>query len=193
MRVTSTALSVAGAMLLGGSVALGGMGHGGNLGAHAGHEGARLVPVPLHRAEASSSGLTIALSYPRPSSGVAVAIDARLRGDGTPHELNDATVWLRIEAPDGSVEELPMPPLSASATGTHRVQYVFPSAGVHLLTAEGQVGMGAAARTVSVTTATDVGREASAIDHRHWHAPAALLGGLGMVAMMALMMAGSGS
>jgi len=189
MHLTRTVLSVAWVPLLSGCMAMGGLGHVGGMDgmAHAGHPADGRMPGPLQRAEASNGDLAIELSFPGPTPGVAVALEARLRTDGPDDEPAVVVAWLRVRAPSGRVDELRMEPLDASAAGTYRAQYSFPVAGRYLLTAEARVGTGIAARTVTVTTAADVGGG----DHTGSHlrsTPAALLGGLAMVATMTLMM-----
>jgi hypothetical protein len=168
---------------------MGGIGHtGGPAGmAGAAHMESGPVAAPLERGEVSSEGLTIALSFASPSRGELIAIEARLRADDGPDEPTYGEVRLRIEAPDGSVERIRMQPLGPSS-GTYRAPYLFATAGLYLVTAEARVGAGADVRTVSVTSRAEVGGDAH--DGRHaWIAPA-VVGGLGMAALMALMMSG---
>jgi hypothetical protein len=189
MNLEKAVLSVAAVPLLGGWMMMGGIGHtGGPAGmAGAAHMESGPVAAPLERAEATSEGLTISLSFAPSSAGELVAIEARLRADDGSAEPTDGEIRLRIEAPDGSVEEIRMQPVRSFA-GTYGAQYVFPTAGLYLVTAEGRVGTGADVRTVSVTSRAEVGPETR--DGRHgWIAPA-IVGGLGMAALMALMMSG---
>lgn len=186
MNLARIVLSVAAVPLLGGCMMMGGIAHTGGPAGPA-HMETGPVAAPLERAEATSGGLTIALSFPPPSSGELIAIEARLRADDAPPKPTDEEVWLRIEAWGGSVEEIRMEPVRSSS-GTYRAQHVFPTAGLYLVTAEARVGPGADVRAVSVTSRAEVSRDAR--DGRHgWIAPA-VVGGLGMVALMALMMGG---
>lgn len=185
---TRVVLSVAGIPLLSGCMMMGGIGHTGGLGgtAGAGHTESAQIGAPLERAEASSGGITIALSFRLPSHGAEVAIDAWLRADSAHHELADADIWLRIRTPSGGVDEIRMERLGSSGE-TYQAHYGFPTAGPYHVTAEGRVGTAAAVRTVSVTTRVEV--EGESHDGRHdWLMVGGILGGLGMVVLMALMM-----
>ena len=192
MYLTRLVLGAAWVPLLTGCMAMGGLGHTGGPGgmASAGYAENGQARAPVQHVEASNGGLSIALSFPRPSGGAGVAIDARLRADSADDDLTDANIWLQVRSPSGGVTRLPMQLLHSSQPGTYRAQYSFSAPGLYLVAAEGRTGTGADVRTVSVTTAVEVGTEAHDGRH-HWFTPAALLGGLGMVAMMALMMSGS--
>ena len=177
--------------VLSGCMMWGGMGHtsgtdwmGGTGSAKNGQFSQRSV-----RAEATSAGLTIVLSFPPPSSGAAVAIDARLFADGVAHHVVDGDMWLRVQTPSGAVDQLRMQRLEPWSEGAYQAHYSFATPGLYLVTAEGRTGRGADERAVSVTARAQINGHAQ--DGRHqWLAPA-VLGGLGMVATMVLMMGGS--
>lgn len=192
MYLTRLVLGAAWVPLLTGCMAMGGLGHTGGLGgmASAGHAENGQARAPLQRVEASNGGLRIALYFPRPSGAAGVVIDARLRADSAYDDLTDASVWLQVRSPSGRVDQLPMQRLHSSQPGTYRAQYSFSAPGLYLVAAEGRTETGADVRTVSVTTAVEVGTAAHDGRH-HWFTPGALLGGLGMVAVMVLMMSGS--
>lgn len=192
MLLTRVVLRVAAIPLLSGCVMLGGMGHRSDVlgSATAVDVDGRRLPAPLHRAETSSGGLALALSFPTPRVGAAVAIDAQLRTDGAPEELNDGDVWLRIRTPGGNVDQFRMQRLGPSAGGTYRARYRFPDAGFYLVMAEARTGTGPDARTVLVTTELEV-RPAENDERHDWLVSPGTLGGLGMIAAMAVMMAGS--
>lgn len=141
----------------------------------------------LQHAEASSGGVTIVLSFPRPMMVGAVGMDARLTSADDPHTDLDGEVRLRVRTPGGGVDELPMPSLHSAAGVTYQAVYDFRSPGSYLVTAHGSIGTGKGATTASVTTRVDVGEE-SRWDGHDWMMPMAVLGGIGMVAMMAVMM-----
>lgn len=189
MRITNLVLRVVWVPLLSGCMMMGGMGHTGSLSGwdQTGHATNGHAGAPLHRAEASSDGLTIVLSVAAPSGRAPVAIDAWLRADTAGHEITDGEVWLRIQAPDGHVDQLRMQRLDAAPAGAYSAQYGFPTPGRYFVTAVARSGTGADARTVSVTAGVDIGSPAHD-GHHGWVMPVAILGGLTMVAMMALMM-----
>ncbi len=89
------------------------------------------------------------------------------------------------QTPGGSVDQLRMQRLHASATATFQARYSFAADGLYLVTAEGRAGKGAHVRTVSVTARAVVGQDMHGGGH-DWLMPAAVLGGLGMLAMMAI-------
>lgn len=192
MNLTRVVLSVAGIPFLGGCMMMGGVGHTGNPGmmSDAGRAPGGQPPAPVQRAEASGGGLSIALAFPSPSGGEPVAIDAWLLTDSIHRDLTDGEIWLRIETPDGGVDQLRMRRRHSSATATFQAQYGFADAGLYLVTAEGRAGTGADVRTVSVTARTVVGGDMHG-GRRGWLVPAAVLGSLGMAALMAFMMVGS--
>jgi hypothetical protein len=185
-------LNTAWVSVLSGCMMGGGMGHtsGTDWMGETGYAKDGQRPPPLQRAEASSAGLTIALSFPTPSSNATVPIDARLFADSAELELIDATIWLRIQTPSGEVAELRMQRLDPSSEGAYQARYTFTTAGLYLLTAEGQTGTGADKRAVSVTARAQVNGHGEHGGH-DWNMPAAVLGGVAMVAMMAVMMGGS--
>lgn len=198
MDPTRSMLTTAWVPLLSGCMMWGGMGHtsGTDGMGEAGHAERGQVPQPLQRAEASSAGVTITLSFPTPSSDAAVVIDAQLvmdsvDADSVDQELIDADVWLRIQTPSGAVDQRRLQQLQSLPPGAYQAQYSFPIAGLYLVTAEARTGTGAAERTVSVTARTQVYDQAHGGQH-HWLMPGAILAGLGMVATMALMMGSSG-
>lgn len=190
MGLTRLLLNTAWVPLLSGCMMWGGMGHtsGTDWMGGTGYAKNGQLSQPLERAEATSGGLTIALSFPTPSSSV--AIDARLFTDGAAHKVVDGDVWLRIQAPSGAVDQLRMQRLQPSSEGAYQARYSFATAGLYLVTAEGRTGSGADERAVSVTAREQINGHPQDGRH-HWVMPAAVLGGLGMVATMALMMAGS--
>lgn len=192
MGLTRLMLNTAWVPFLSGCMTWGGMGHTSGTDWMGGTGSAKngQLSQPLERAEATSAGLTIALSFPHPSSGAAVAIDARLFTDGTAHEVVEGDIWLRIQTPSGAVDQLRMQRLQPSSEGAYQARYSFATVGLYLVTAEGRTGSGADERAVSVTARTQVNGHAQDGRH-HWVMPAVVLGGLGMVAMMALMMGGS--
>lgn len=190
MKRATRLLGVTWVPLLSGCMMLGGAGH---TGGWVGLDDAAVSgqgPAPLRRAEASSGGLTIALSVPAPSGGTAVAIEAWLRPDSAGIDLDGADVRLRIETPGGRVDGLHMQRVDSATPGSYQAFYSFPTTGVYLVTAEGQAGTGAHVRTVAVTARTRVSAHARGGGH-DWVTPVAILGGLAMVAAMALMMGGS--
>lgn len=144
-------------------------------------------PGPLQQAEAREGDLTIGLSFPRPVGGAPTPIDVRLGTDDDPPDPADADVRLRVVKPDGGVDQLAMRHTGDPAAATeYRAPYTFRTPGIYALTAEARVGAGAKARTVSVTTRSEV-VPWTYDGHWDWLTPAALLGGLGMLAMMAVM------
>lgn len=189
MGLTRSLLNTAWVPFLSGCMMWGGMGHTSGTD-WMGGMGYAKNGESLQRAEASSAGLTIVLSFPTPSSGAAVAIDATLFADSAPHALIDGDVWLQIQTPSGAVDQLRMERLQPSSEGAYETRYSFATAGLYLVTAEGRTRSGADERAVSVTAQAQVNGHAQDGGH-HWLMPAAVLGGLGMVATMALMMSGS--
>jgi len=138
----------------------------------------------LWQAEARNGDLRIALVFPVPTGDAPVPVEVRLATDED-RELAEADVWLRIRTPGGNVEQFRMEPARSSAAGTFETQYGFRTTGIHLVTAEARVGSGSSDRMASVTIEADVtGAQSS---HRGWWAPAAILGGVAMVLLMALM------
>lgn len=182
-------LSVAGVPLLAGCMMMGGSGHTAYLGPthEPGHTVRSVVTTsPLHAA-ASTNGLVIEIFVPTASQGAAVTIDARVFADGDDHEVIEGAVWLRIQTPNGAVEEIRMQRPQSSTGGTYRAEYRFLLAGLYLVTAVGREGSGSDLRTASVTTEVEVTSTPHG-DQHGWLMPAAILGGLGMIAMMAVMM-----
>lgn len=155
-----------------------------------GHMASWEVTEVTQNAEASDDGLTIGLSFATPGWGREALIDASLSEEGVRREPVRGEVWLRIRTPGGSVDQLRMDPLGLSQGATHRARYRFADAGLYQVTAEGRIGSGSDTRSVSVTTDTEVDGRIHGHGDR-WLPPAAVLGGLGMVAMMILMMGGS--
>lgn len=193
MRLTTKVLGIVWVPLLSACMMVGGAGHtdGWDGPEDAGDAASGHAPAPLRRAEASSGGLTIALSIPAPAGGAALAIEAWLRPDSAGIDLDGADVRLRIETPGGRVDGLHMQRVDWPGPARHyQALYSFPTTGVYLVTAEGRTGTGPEIRMVSVTARADVSGHANGGRH-DWVAPVAILGGLGMVAMMALMMSGS--
>lgn len=194
MHLTRAALGVVGIPLLSGCMMMGAVGHAGGLtgmGVTGHMESGR--PAPLRqRAEATSSGLTIALSFPRPTSGGACTISALLRSDGGAREPTDGEVWLHVQTPGGSVDRLPMERYESSTGWIYQTRYVFLTSGLYVVTADARSSAGKEVRTVSVTTRAEVSARAHSAGH-DWLPPAALIGSLGMVAMMVIMMGGSAS
>lgn len=191
MDLTRLLLNTAWVPILSGCMMGGGIGHahGTDWMGEAGYARAGQAPQPVQRAQASSRGLTISLSFPTPTLGDAVAIDAQLLTDGVAHGGIDGDVWLRIQTPGGAVDLLRMQRPQRSPVGAYRAPYGFPIAGAYLVTAEARTGTGSDERTVSVTASVQVDHHAQGGRHL-WVRPAAVLGGLGMVATMALMMGG---
>ncbi len=175
---------------LSGCMVMGGIGHmGGGAISAPGDMQSRDLSASVQHAEASSGGLTIALSFPSPTGGDgAVPIDAWLITDTDHRDLTDGVVWLLIQTPTGGVDRVDMQ-LHSSSAGTYRARYRFTVSGSYLVTAEGRSGTGADMRTVSVTTEATV--EGGSGGRDGWVTPVAVLGGLGMVVMMALMMVNS--
>jgi len=182
-------LSVAGIPLLGGCMMMGGPGHMAHLGSmdQSGHSMRTATATASQHAAATSNGLTIEIFVPTPSQGAAVTIDARVSANGDDHEVIDGDVWLRIQTPSGTIEQVRMQRPYSSTGGTYRAEYRFLTAGLYLVTAEGREGSGSELRTASVTTEVVVTGAQHGGDH-DWLMPAAILGGLGMIAMMAVMM-----
>lgn len=192
MYRTRMMLGAAWVPLLSGCMMWGGMGHAGGLAwmDGAGYAENGQPPAPLQRAQASTGGLTITLAFPTPGTGVALPIDAWLSLEGAEPQPVGEEVWLRIQAPDGTIHQVRMQRPDASAAGTYRAYYRFPAAGLYLVTAEGRARAGTELQTASVTAGAEISRRAYA-GHHDWLLPAAVLGGVGMVAWMAIMMGGS--
>lgn len=191
MTLARAVLGVATMPLFGGCMMAGGWGHGG-VPARTYADGHMApdwtVAAPL-RAEATGDGLTIVLSIPTPAAGSVVTIGVQLRSDGGDPEA-DAEIRLRIDGPGGSIDDLPMQRDRSSGAGTYQAQYGFAVPGRYAVTAEARSGAGAEVRTVSVSARAEVAAPAG---YRHdWAVPAAIIGGIGMVAMMAFLM-GSGT
>jgi hypothetical protein len=185
MDLKRAAMGITWVSLLSGCM-MGGMAHPGGMGGVGPRETGQALG-PLQYAEASSGDLTIALSFPTPSSGAMVAMDARLTTASDPHELINGKIWLRIQTPSGSLDELRMQRLHSSAGATYQATYNFRTPGFYLVTAEGSIETDANVRTASVTTRVPVSGEVHA-DRHDWLMPMAVLGGLGMVVMMVVMM-----
>jgi len=179
MGMRRVLLNVAGVTLLSSCMASG----VGPAGRFSGSEAVR----PLQYAEAATGDLTIALSFPTPSVGSQVAIAARLNVADRPQELIEGEMWLHVQAPSGSVEEVRMQRSQGSGPATYQAVYDFWAPGSYVVTArawtEGDVGTEA-----SVTTSVVVAGDPLHVDHRDWMMPMAVLGGVGMVVMMAVMM-----
>lgn len=178
--------------LLSGCMMMGGMAHtGGGAISAAGPPGdmhRRDLSGRFQQAEARSGDLAISLSFASPiESSRALPIDAWLSRDGDHRDLADGVVWLQIQAPDGGVDRVLMQRLPSSSGGTYRALYHFSSPGLYLVTAEGRTGTGADMRTVSVTT--EAGVESWPAGGHGWVMPLAVIGGVGMVVLMAFMMA----
>jgi len=192
MSIRISVLGAASVSLLSGCMMAGAAWHGG--GGHAmgpmAPPGSRTVTEVTRTAEARSGGLTLGLSFATPEWGDAALIDAALSEAGVGREPTSGEVRLSIRTPGGRVDQLDMEPLGLSPGVTHRTRYRFADVGLYQVTAEGRVGSGADVRAVSVTAETEVGGQMRSHDV-DWVAPAAVLGGLGMVAMMVLMMGGS--
>lgn len=169
-----------------GACMMGGMAHTSRMGGP-GSVDADGAVGPLHYAEASSGGVTIALSLPAPTMVGAVGMEARLTGVDGPESAIDGEVRLRVRTPGGAVDELPMRSLHSTAGVTYRAVYDFRTPGSYLVTADGWTGAEEGANAASVTTRVDVVDE-SRWDRHDWTMPMAVLGGIGMLAMMAVMM-----
>lgn len=169
-----------GACMMGGVAHTSRMGGPGSVGTHE-------TGSSLQYAEASSGGVTIALSFPTPTIVGVVGMEARLTGVDGPETAIDGEVWLRVRTPGGGVDELPMRSLHSAAGVTYRAVYDFRTPGSYLVTADGWTGEEERANAASVTTRVDVGEE-SRWDRHDWLMPMAVLGGIGMLAMMAVMM-----
>jgi len=192
MHLTRVVQSVAGVPLLGGCMMIGGLGHTGGRAwmDEPGHTVSGQGATTLQRAEASNNGLTIALSFPTPSRGDTVTIDAQLLMERSQDQRSDGDVWLRIQTPDRRVDRIRMQRDQVSAKETFQAQYCFPGAGVFLVTADGRAGTGSDMRTVSVTTVAEVGSSTHGVRH-DWLLPVAALSGLAWIAMMVVMMGSS--
>jgi hypothetical protein len=140
------------------------------------------------QAEARNADLTLTLSFPAPARGGTVPIDARVATEDGRGQLTDPEIWLRVRTPGGSVERVRMEPVGPAPAGAFQTRYDFRSSGRYLVTADGRVGTGDAARTVSVTSEAAV-RGHHRGGHHDWLGPAAVLGGLAMTALMVAMMA----
>lgn len=186
MHRMSVVLGVAWVPVLGGCMMMGGM-HG--VGATGGGGDLERGPVSteLKYAEAVSGDLSLALSFPSPTADAAVPIGARLRTESDGRDLADAQVRLWIRAPGGSVDQVEMQHARSSVAGIFEAQYSFHALGRYLVTAEAQTGTVGDVREVSVTAEAEVGPAADR-GRNTWLMPGALLGGLGMVALMAVMM-----
>lgn len=190
MRLTKTGLGIAAVPLLSGCMMMGGWGHTAAFGAHpTGHmvSGERIVSS--QRAEASSDGLTITLSVAAPAGRAVVTMSAWLRSDDGEEEPAESEIWLRIRAPDGVVDRLRMLEPRFPGDRTYRAEYALATSGTYVVTADARSGTGAEARTVSVTTEMVAGDDPRYDQHR-WLTPVAFVGGVGMLALMAVMMAG---
>jgi hypothetical protein len=192
MRIRRSFFSIAWASLLSGCMMTGGAWHGDRAPAigHMASLGSSQVSEVTRMVEANNGRLTIELSFATPGSGEELPIDATLSEDGVTRKPTHGDVRLNIRTPGGSVDQLRMEPLGLSQGATHQTRYRFADAGLYQLTAEGRMGSGVDARTVSVTTETEVGGRMRGHEDG-WLVPAAVLGGLGMVGIMLLMMGGS--
>lgn len=94
MNLTRVVLGIHWVPLLSGCL-MGGMAHTGGIGR------GEIGPMqgPLQHAEASSGELTIALSFPIPSTATAVPMEARLGTASDRREPTDGEIWLRIQTP----------------------------------------------------------------------------------------------
>lgn len=182
MNLTRVVLGIHWVPLLSGCL-MGGMAHTGGIGR------GEIGPMqgPLQHAEASSGELTIALSFPIPSTATAVPMEARLGTASDRREPTDGEIWLRIQTPGGNVDEIRMQRVDSSAGRTYQAMYSFRNPGSYLVTAEGRKETGTGAQTVSVTTRADVGGESNG-GRNDWLIPAAILGGLGTVVTMVVVM-----
>jgi hypothetical protein len=189
MTLARAVFGVAGIPLLGGCMMAGAWGHaGGPAGPSSDeHMAARWTAAASQGAEATADGLTIVLSIPAPTAGRLVTIGAHLRSDDSDQAPADAEIRLRVVGPGGSADDLPMRRDRSSEAGTHQAQYRFSVPGRHVVTAEARSGAGEDVRTASVTADAEVA--AAPVYRHHWSLPAAIIGSLAMVAMMAFMMA----
>lgn len=186
MHRMSVVLGIAWVPVLGGCMMMGGM-HG--VGAMGGDVdlGNGPVSTELRYAEAVSGDLSIALSFPSPTGDAPVPIGARLRTERDGRDLTDAHVRLWIRAPGGRIDQVDMRHARSSVAGIFEARYGFRAVGRYLLTAEGRTGTEGDIREVSVTAEAEVGPAADR-GRPMWLMPGAFLGGLGMVALMAVMM-----
>lgn len=191
MRLTMAVLSVAGVPLLGGCMMMGGWGHAaGLMGPGLTRPGVSEQRTASWRhAEAASDGLTLTLAFPVPTGGDGVTISAWLRWDDDVPEPPDGEIWLRIQTPGGSVDRVRMQEPASPADGTYRAWYAFVMSGTYVVTADARSGTGADTRMVSVTAEMETG-DVRWDGESGWVTPAALAGGLGMLALWAAMMGG---
>jgi len=188
MRMTRAGLGVAAVPLLSGCMMMGGWGHTAAVGVHpTGHmvSGERIVSS--RRAEASSDGLTITLSVAAPTGGAPVTIGAWLRSDDDDGAPTDSEIRLRIRSPDGTVDRFRMHEPRSPGDGAYRAEYTLATSGTYVVTADARSGTGSDARTVSVTTDVVAGDDPW---HDQHHCLMPVVGGVGMLALMAVMMAG---
>ncbi len=192
MHLTRAVLGIAGVPLVSGCMMMGGWGHtAGPASAHKkDHTVSGQTPASPVRSEASNGGLTIMLSLPRPTMDSVATITASLRSDRGDQEPIDGEIWLRVQTPSGSVDQLRMQKEHSLAGGIYQAQYGFPTLGLYAMTADARAGAGTDLRTVSVMIEVEIGDNRPEDGH-HWLTPAALGGGLGMLALMAVMMGGS--
>ena len=189
MRLIEAGLGVAAVPLLSGCMMMAGWGHTAALDTHAtGHMVSAQRVVWSQRAEASSDGLTVTLFVPVSESAV-VIISAGLRSEHDDQGPADGEIWLRIRTPDGTVDRFRMQEPRSPGDGMYRARYAFVASGTYVVTADARSGTGEAARTVSVTAEVVAGDDPWH-DQHHWLTPAAFVGGVGILALMAVMMAG---
>jgi hypothetical protein len=193
MQSIRAVLGVASIPLLSGCMGMGGWGHaGGSMGTVAPHHPAGgLTTVSVERAEASGDGLALALSFPTPTTGAVMTVSALLRWYDGDREPVNGEILLSIRTPAGSVDQLRMEKVQTVAAGAYEARYAFAESGRYVLTANAGWGTEVNARSVSVTTTADVGDDVYGHRHDRW-VPAEVVGGIGMVALMVLMMGGLG-
>lgn len=191
MTLARIMLGGTGILSLGGCMMMGGWGHAaGPTGTHMdGHMGPQWTVAAPQRAESTGDGLTMTLSIPTAAAGTTITIGAQLRSGAGDPEPTDAEVLLRIEGPDGGTHNVRMQRVPSSGAPTHQAQYLFAAPGRYAVTAEARSGAAPDVRRVSVTTVAEVASPPAF--WRGWSVPAAIIGSLAMVAMMAFMM-GSG-
>lgn len=127
--------------------------------------------------------------FPTPDGWTEIPIEARLRWSADGPELPNADVWLRIQTPGGGIERVHMQSVKPGTGDRYRAHYDFRAAGSYLVSTDASVKTGGSQQTVSVTSSLEVAGRPHAGDGHGWMMPVVVLGGLGMLAMMVVMMA----
>lgn len=141
-----------------------------------------------HRVEAHSGGLAIEMVFPSPGGRAVVPVEARLWAEAEGRELTDGEVWLRVQTPTGRVDRVRMRNVPSRDGDWYEAQYGFRTTGSYMLSADASVSTGESVHEVSVTTRLQVDEELHGGYGHGWVMPLAVLGGVAMLTMMAVMM-----